>query len=322
MVIFPIGSSIRPWDRHTKNPPSSALSSSRTWYGHSASFFSLSVKLIFSQDSAFFPDTAAIKDLFSHFGAISRVTIVPNPDTLQAIIAFEHRDSVRALLKSTGLTLGGSTIRTRPLVNDGPPSPTRPPTPESSPRFDPFGDHLGSPRPKQMNQALTQPRGLLNFNSMMDAIKEGELNPNTQAFVPPIHRLQAHAPQEHQGSQLSVKPFRAPLGTLGPRFSYLKNESPFPPLNPFSPFKAREPSGASSNSGVIGVRDTSGSSSDSATQELSSSHSGSGYNTCAEDGKNRKSCTPELKGFSSVVTGNGSTQSTTDPHKYLRDIWK
>ncbi|OXG29559.1 hypothetical protein C367_02005 [Cryptococcus neoformans Ze90-1] len=61
-------------------------------------------------DSAYFPDSASIRDIFNHFGPVSRVNILSS-NPFKILIQFDHAVSATALVAANGLNLGG-----RPLV--------------------------------------------------------------------------------------------------------------------------------------------------------------------------------------------------------------
>ncbi|WVQ95897.1 hypothetical protein IAU59_002996 [Kwoniella sp. CBS 9459] len=65
--------------------------------------------------SFYIPNAGTVRDVFSHFGPIARVTIL-STDPLQALIHFEHEVSATALLNANGLSIGGRSVVTRPYV--------------------------------------------------------------------------------------------------------------------------------------------------------------------------------------------------------------
>ncbi|WVQ75740.1 hypothetical protein IAR50_005371 [Cryptococcus sp. DSM 104548] len=91
-------------------------------------------------DPAYFPDSLTIRDIFSHFGPISRVSILSS-NPLQVIVQFDHSVSATALLAANGLNLGGRPLIARryatrlvPVSTSNPTSPTT-----TGLTFDPFG---------------------------------------------------------------------------------------------------------------------------------------------------------------------------------------
>lgn len=58
----------------------------------------------------YFPDSASIRDIFNHFGPVSRVHILSS-NPFKILIQFDHAVSATALVAANGLNLGG-----RPLV--------------------------------------------------------------------------------------------------------------------------------------------------------------------------------------------------------------
>ncbi|WVO14950.1 hypothetical protein L204_102591 [Cryptococcus depauperatus] len=61
-------------------------------------------------DPSYFPDSATVREVFNHFGPVSRVNILSTAP-LQVLIQFDHSVSATALIAANGLNLGG-----RPLV--------------------------------------------------------------------------------------------------------------------------------------------------------------------------------------------------------------
>ncbi|WWD20461.1 hypothetical protein CI109_104937 [Kwoniella shandongensis] len=116
-------------------------------------------------DEKYFPNAGTIREIFSHFGPVTRVTVL-SMSPFQALIQFEHEVSAMALLNADGLSLGGRPITTRRYRTSTPAS-SSPPSGRIT--FDPFGPDLCS--------RFTG----LNFNLKSSS---NHLNADSEPFVP------------------------------------------------------------------------------------------------------------------------------------------
>jgi len=132
-----------------------------------------------TQNSSFFPNVGAIRDIFSHFGTVLRVTVLRN-DPLQVCIQFEHPISATALLNSDGMSLGGRPIHARLFSLGGSATPPF--------KFDPFGQDL----PRTLTQSLNR----LDAGFI-------QLNADSQPFVPPTKHSPKQSPTNDRGSSPS-----------------------------------------------------------------------------------------------------------------------
>ncbi|WWC92641.1 uncharacterized protein L201_007600 [Kwoniella dendrophila CBS 6074] len=136
--------------------------------------------LVENLDPIYFPNAGAVREIFSTFGPVVRVTIV-SVTPFQAVVNFEHEVSATALLNANGLSLGGRPVHTRryarPSLGDS--------TNNSSNRqmsspirltFDPFGSEIGD----QLSR--------LQFPGSSDSSMSTSLNANSAPFIPiPYH---------------------------------------------------------------------------------------------------------------------------------------
>ncbi|WVR07928.1 hypothetical protein IAU60_004971 [Kwoniella sp. DSM 27419] len=106
--------------------------------------------LVENLDPLYFPNVGTVRDVFSHFGPISRVTIISN-SPLQAVIHFDHEVSAIAMLNANGRSIGGRPVITRSYLKDPNSGAAAPPKgypllphqkPELAHRFEPFLDDL------------------------------------------------------------------------------------------------------------------------------------------------------------------------------------
>ncbi|WVF68344.1 hypothetical protein IAT40_003109 [Kwoniella sp. CBS 6097] len=125
--------------------------------------------------SFFFPNAGTVRDVFSHFGPVSRVTIL-STSPLQALIQFEHEVSATALLNANGLSIGGRSVLTRPYVTSVlTPTDSRESSSSSRITFDPFGN----------NSDLSQRFSSLNMISTpLGSLTPTVLNAESEPFVP------------------------------------------------------------------------------------------------------------------------------------------
>ncbi|WWC73845.1 uncharacterized protein I206_107817 [Kwoniella pini CBS 10737] len=131
--------------------------------------------LVENLDPMYFPNAGAVREIFSTFGPVIRVSIVSvNP--FQAVIHFEHEVSATALLDAHGLSLGGRPVHTRRYTkpslstlsltgNNAPASPLRL-------SFDPFGNSRSSSQ-------MQLPSNYHDVN-----LKSTSLNVSSAPFVP------------------------------------------------------------------------------------------------------------------------------------------
>ncbi|ODN79299.1 hypothetical protein L202_03311 [Cryptococcus amylolentus CBS 6039] len=90
-------------------------------------------------DPGYFPDSVTIRDIFSHFGPVTRVSIL-SPLPLQVLVQFDHSVSATALIAANGFNLGGrSLIARRYAPRLVPVSTSNPTSPTTRLPFDPFG---------------------------------------------------------------------------------------------------------------------------------------------------------------------------------------
>ncbi|WWC66036.1 uncharacterized protein I303_108658 [Kwoniella dejecticola CBS 10117] len=136
--------------------------------------------LVENLDPVYFPNAGAVREIFSTFGPVIRVSIVSvNP--FQAVIYFEHEVSATALLDAHGLSLGGRPVHTRRYikpslsnllhpVNGGSSSPLNLP-------FDPFSNESDVASRLSRVQLPTR----LNNSGVLTPTS---LNANSAPFVP------------------------------------------------------------------------------------------------------------------------------------------
>ncbi|ODN87687.1 hypothetical protein L198_06911 [Cryptococcus wingfieldii CBS 7118] len=90
-------------------------------------------------DPGYFPDSVTIRDIFSHFGPVARVSVL-SPLPLQVLVQFDHSVSATALIAANGFNLGGrSLIARRYAPRLVPVSTSNPTSPTTRLPFDPFG---------------------------------------------------------------------------------------------------------------------------------------------------------------------------------------
>ncbi|CAD6565083.1 MAG: hypothetical protein TREMPRED_000809 [Tremellales sp. Tagirdzhanova-0007] len=148
-------------------------------------------------DTSFFPDAGAIRDIFSPFGPILRVSVLRH-DPLQVLIQFEHSVSAVALIKSNGMSLAGRPILTRSVT---PLTPATPPI-----HFDPFGQDL----PRTPTQDL---------NRLIPGLHQMKLTADSRPFVSPTRRASNDSPANEPSSSPNVDNFtvsKLPLKTGNP----------------------------------------------------------------------------------------------------------
>ncbi|RSH93099.1 hypothetical protein EHS25_007452 [Saitozyma podzolica] len=132
-------------------------------------------------DPNHFPSAGVVREVFAHFGPVTRVTILSmSPPGLSVLIQFAHPISASALIQSHGLDLGGRNILTRrfgllPVLLDlsSPSAPQLPP-----PTFDPFG-HDHSDHHVVMSRAFDM------FGRNTAHHSASRLNAESQPFIPP-----------------------------------------------------------------------------------------------------------------------------------------
>ncbi|ORX37537.1 hypothetical protein BD324DRAFT_608125 [Kockovaella imperatae] len=131
-------------------------------------------------DALAFPSPTSISEIFSHFGPISRVTMIPGL-TGSAIIKFATSQTARDVVAMGPMTIGTSAILFRPLVGSAGLSPTR---------FSPFPDpvtrdvqaHGATIGVTSGHHSLAPSRSFPKID-WSHGIKSN-LNPATSAFVP------------------------------------------------------------------------------------------------------------------------------------------
>ncbi|OCF34381.1 hypothetical protein I316_03895 [Kwoniella heveanensis BCC8398] len=125
--------------------------------------------------SFYFPNAGTVRDVFAHFGPVSRVTIL-STSPLQALIQFEHEVSATALLNANGLSIGGRSIITRPYGSSAlTPTSSRESSSATRINFDPF--KISSDLPERLSKLsmLSTPSRTLTTTS---------LNAESEPFVP------------------------------------------------------------------------------------------------------------------------------------------
>ncbi|WVQ66209.1 uncharacterized protein L199_004388 [Kwoniella botswanensis] len=132
-----------------------------------------SAVLVENLDPAYFPNAGAVREIFSTFGPVQRVTII-SVTPFQAVINFEHEVSATALINANGLSLGGRPVVTRRYTK--PPfaiaSPSREATSPGRLTFDPFGTDI------------TNRLANLQVNGPIESSNATSLNANSAPFVP------------------------------------------------------------------------------------------------------------------------------------------
>lgn len=154
----------------------------------------LADKTLKSQDPNHFPSAGVVREVFAHFGPVTRVTVLSmGAPGLSVLIQFAHPISASALIQSNGLELGGRKILTRrfgllPMLPDLS-SPTTPQLPP--PTFDPFGRDQ-SDHPGLMNRAFDM------FGRNTAHHSGSRLNAESLPFIPPT-RAPSTSRSEPQG---------------------------------------------------------------------------------------------------------------------------
>ncbi|OCF73367.1 hypothetical protein I204_06599 [Kwoniella mangroviensis CBS 8886] len=132
-----------------------------------------SAVLVENLDPAYFPNAGAVREIFSTFGPVQRVTII-SVTPFQAVINFEHEVSATALINANGLSLGGRPVVTRRYTK--PPfaisSPSQEATSPGRLTFDPFGTDI------------TNRLANLQVNGPIESSSATSLNANSAPFVP------------------------------------------------------------------------------------------------------------------------------------------
>jgi hypothetical protein len=147
---------------------------------------------LIQQDPNFFPNAGAIREIFSHFGPVARVTIIPGP-SLTALLAFEHKVCAEALINSNGMNLGGRPIYTKSIAPtlDQILQPSKTPSSRhegSSPEARVSSSPVGTPTPSS-RAAITalrpKPSPVIKFDPFRDEPQPlVKLNAKSQVFVP------------------------------------------------------------------------------------------------------------------------------------------
>ncbi|ADV21458.1 hypothetical protein CNBI0300 [Cryptococcus gattii WM276] len=106
-------------------------------------------------DPTYFPDSASTRDIFNHFGPVSRTHILSS-NPFKILIQFDHAVSATALVAANGLNLGGRPLVARRYVgainctlnsaNAKMPQSASMTMPVARTAFDPFGQQLGPPQ--------------------------------------------------------------------------------------------------------------------------------------------------------------------------------
>ncbi|WVW87091.1 hypothetical protein I302_109148 [Kwoniella bestiolae CBS 10118] len=149
-------------------------------------------------DSSYFPNAGVVREIFSTFGPVQRVTIV-SVTPFQAVIYFEHEVSAIALINANGLSLGGRPVITRKYVKPSFPalSSSRGLSAPGRLTFDPFGTDI------------TDRLSNLQISGSNGSFSPTSLNANSAPFVPlPYNnaRWLSSSGNGHQGTSQMESP--------------------------------------------------------------------------------------------------------------------
>ncbi|KAE8538365.1 hypothetical protein D1P53_004718 [Cryptococcus gattii VGV] len=170
-------------------------------------------------DPTYFPDSASIRDIFNHFGPLSRVHILSSKP-FKILIQFDHAVSVTALVAANGLNLGGRPLVARRYVG----------------AINTLVPTLNSANAKMPQSA-----------SMTMSVARTAFDSFGQQLGPPQHQAQSHVqhsvpfPLNDLASPLSIMTSRKGSEPLdfGPTSSYLSSLAQFEVHQPDPPQLAR-----------------------------------------------------------------------------------